>query len=478
MGLLKRLARARLAARVMRRLRRAGVTGVRYDTHTFQLCWTPPGDDAPTIVELSHFTSRKKKDIDRHLAGLFPAVLPPAWSDVRLLLRPVLRGVTPGDPLRRPVLPFLYEHVVVDHPETMTYVTAGQPEKWGVHPADVFAAARANLSGAVLKGEASEPVVVHFVDDGDSYWVSHLLLEHWLERLAPQVGGSPVAFAPERGTLLVTADGSRHLPALFAQAEEIYAKSLRPITPMAYVSDAHGCTIPYTAPPAHPLHQAVARAERILAIQQYALQKAEISDKSARGEDAMDDVDAGDVGTGGMGASGVGGAGVDGAGVDGAGVGGAGVDGAGVDGAGVDGAGVDGAGVDGAGVDGAGVDGAGVDGAGVDGAGVDGAGVDGAGAGNAGTSVGGASDAGGGNAGAGGVGRGVAVADVELVGDAVGGWRTRAVWDRDVPALLPKADLVQVGDRTVAWEELAGHLRKVAGFEPQRWAADGWPEQV
>ncbi|XVU26934.1 hypothetical protein ACQPZJ_07785 [Actinoplanes sp. CA-054009] len=340
MGLLRRLARARLAARVMRRLRSAGITGARYDAHTFQLRWTPPGDDAPTIVELSHFTSRKKNDIDHHLAGLLPAVLPPAWSDVRPLLRPVLRGVTPGDPLRRPVLPFLYEHVVVDHPETMIFVTADQPDKWGVRPDEVFAAARANLSGAVLQGEATEPVVVHFADDGDSYWVSHLLLEHWLERLAPQVGGSPVAFAPERGTLLVTADGSRHLPALFTQAEEIYAKSLRPITPMAYVSDPQGCTIPYDVPTGHPLHQAVGRARRILAVQQYTLQKTELADPAA---------------------------------------------------------------------------------------------------------------------------------DLELIGDEATGWRTRAVWTGDGPALLPEADEVQLGERVIPWAELAPRLTFICGCEPPRW---------
>ncbi|MEV4349354.1 hypothetical protein AB0J83_33265 [Actinoplanes sp. NPDC049596] len=340
MGVLRRLARARLAARVMRRLRRAGATGVRYDARTFQIRWSAPGEDVPTIVELADFPSARRKVVDHHLAGvLLPAGLPPAWSEVRPLLRPVLRGVTPGAPLRRPVLPFLYEHVVVDHPETMTYVTADQPARWGVRPEQVFAAARANLSGAVLQGEATDPVVVHFVDDGDSYWVSHLLLEHWLERLAAQVGGVPVAFAPERGTLLVTADGSRHLPGLFARAEEIYAKSLRPITPMAYVSDAHGCTVPYDAPPGHPLHQAVGRARRILAVQQYTLQKAELADPAA---------------------------------------------------------------------------------------------------------------------------------DLELIGDEATGWRTRAVWTGDGPALLPEADEVRLGDRVVSWADLSP--AREDGYEPPRWS--------
>ncbi|GAA0475093.1 hypothetical protein Ade02nite_41110 [Paractinoplanes deccanensis] len=349
MGLLRRLARARLAARVVRRLRRAGATSVRYDARGFQIRWTAPGEETPTILELADFTSSKKKDIEHHLAGvLLPAGLPPAWSDVRPLLRPVIRGVTPGTPLRRPFLPFLYEHVVVDHPDTMTYVTADQPAAWGVRPDEVFAAARANLPGAVLQGEAPEPVVVHFVDDGDSYWVSHLLLEHWLERLAPQVGGTPVAFAPERGTLLVTADHSRHLPGLFAQAEEIYAKSLRPITPMAYAGDAHGCTVPYDAPPGHPLHHAAARAERILAIQQYTLQK----EQTPAGSE---------------------------------------------------------------------------------------------------------------------------MADIELVGDETGGWRTRAIWPRNEPTLLPRADEVQVGEDVRPWSALAAHLTVAPHTDPARWTATAWP---
>jgi hypothetical protein len=56
--------------------------------------------------------------------------------------------------------------------------------------------------GATLKSAPTE--VVRFVDDGDAYWSSHLLLRHWLERLAPQVDGPPLAFVPERGTLLNT----------------------------------------------------------------------------------------------------------------------------------------------------------------------------------------------------------------------------------------------------------------------------------
>jgi hypothetical protein len=272
-GLLRRLRRARLAGRVLRRLRRAGLTDARYDTRAFQVRFTAPGDDGPTIIELAPLllTPRRRK-VDEYVAGLLlnPG-LPTSWSAVKPLLRPVLRGTTPGNPLRRPVLPFLAEHVVVDQPETMTYVSAAQLAAWNVTADQVFDAARANLTGAVLQGRAE---VVQFVDDGDAYWTSHLLLPHWLERLSEQVGGVPVAFAPERGTLLVTADGSDHLPGLFARAEQIFGASSRPITPMAYVSDENGCPQPYRAPSGHPLHQTVRRAERVLALHEYAVQAA------------------------------------------------------------------------------------------------------------------------------------------------------------------------------------------------------------
>jgi hypothetical protein len=281
-GLLRRIARARLGGQVLRRLRRAGFADARYDARGFRVRFT--ADETPTILELAPLLAarggRRRDQVDRFVAGLVSTPrLPLDWAEARPLLRPVLRGGTPGSPLRRPVLPFLYEFVVVDQPDTMTYVGPEHPAGWGVSAEQVFAAARANLSGAVLHGVASEPVVVRFVDDGDAYWTSHLLLEHWLGKLAGQVGGAPVAFAPERGTLLVTADGSGHLRGLFALAEEIYAASSRPITPMAYVSDEQGCTVPYEAPPGHPLHRAVQRAERVLAVHEYTRQAAHLADQ-------------------------------------------------------------------------------------------------------------------------------------------------------------------------------------------------------
>ena len=350
MGLLRRVARARLAAQVIRRLRRAGITDARYHTRDFEIRFSTAGEDVPTIVQLEPLLAargrgrrERRARLDAFVAGfLHTPGMPTQWEQAAPLLRPVLRAAAPGAPLRRPAMPFLSEFVVVDQPETMTYVTAEQSAVWGVRADRVFATARRNLTAAVLHGAASQPVVVQFVDDGDAYWTSHLLLEGWLARLAEQVGGVPVAFAPERGTLLVTADGSGHLPGLFARAEEIFAQSPRALTPMAYVSDEQGCTVPYPAPPGHPLHRTVQRAERVLAVHEYTRQAA-------------------------------------------------------------------------------------------------------------------------------GPATGRRFAELELLGSDETGWRTRTVWEPGPPVLLPVADEVVTGDRTLPWTEVEPRLTRADGYTPARW---------
>ena len=359
MGLLRRVARARVASQVVRRLRHAGMSGVRYDARTFSVCFTADGADLPTVLELGGLLAdrsggrrARRARVDRFVAGFVrtPGV-PDNWHQACPLLRPVLRGGTLvaadiGAPLRRPALPHLAEFVVIDQPDTMTYVSADQLTAWGVGADEVFAAARGNLSGAALQGVAHQPTVVQFMDDGDAYWTSHLLLDGWLGRLAEQVGGVPVAFAPERGTLLVTADDSHHLPTLFSRAEAIYASSPRAITPMAYVSDAHGHTVPYPAPDGHPLHRCIQRAQALLAATEYARQADTLPGNPV---------------------------------------------------------------------------------------------------------------------------------EVLLVGSAAEGWRTRARWHRDEPALLPSADEVLAGERLMTWAEIAPHLTAAPDLEPPRWHASGWP---
>ena len=160
MGLFRRIARARLASQVIKRLRRAGVPDVRYHSASFTVRCTRPGDDEPSVLRLDEVRRGK---VGEFVAGFLRAPgLPATWAEARPLLRPVLRGAIPpsdaGAPLSRPAFPFLAEFVVVDQPDTMTYVNT--EHGWGVTDEEVFAAARANLTAATLMGATEDPVVV------------------------------------------------------------------------------------------------------------------------------------------------------------------------------------------------------------------------------------------------------------------------------------------------------------------------------
>lgn len=201
-----------------------------------------------------------------------PAEIPADWARARPLLRPVLAGVTFGRQpdggsalLRRSALPQLDELVVVDLPTKVGYVSAAQAAAWGLSAADVLAAARANLPPDPPTAEGG---ALRFVDGGDVYWVPRLLLDGWLAGLAGAVAGRPVAFAPARDTLLVVAD-SPALPSLMEIVEAEYREAVRPVSPMAYTVDGRGRVVPYPAPPGHPMHRAVLRAERVLAGAEY-----------------------------------------------------------------------------------------------------------------------------------------------------------------------------------------------------------------
>jgi hypothetical protein len=211
------------------------------------------------------------------------AAPPGTWGQARAHLRPVLRsgsftlGVPhPGRaPLRRPALPYLDELVVLDRETSMEYVSDGLAETWAVPPDEVFVAARQNLAArATLPQPAGPPpTVLRFADDGNGYFVSHLLLDGWLGDLAPQVGGRPVAFAPDHNTLLVTADEPGALGRLFDPVEQEYRSAVRPVSPQAYTLDAYGRLVPYRAPDGHPLTAAVRRAEAVLACAEYQAQR-------------------------------------------------------------------------------------------------------------------------------------------------------------------------------------------------------------
>lgn len=286
-------ARENFVAEVLSEMRAQGASDARFDEERFAVAYQRDADASQPVwmylatlfAECEREPETRTDRIRRYVTTLLGTQEPPAdWESVLPLLRPVLRGAMwgrsndAGRPavLRRPAQPFLDELVVVDRPTSMSYVTAAMTATWGVRDEDVFAAARANLvAGAELpETEPGEgPVLLRFVDDGDAYWPSHLLLDGWLAGLAGRVGGQPIAFVPDVNTLMVTAADPGGLAPLVELIADEYMEAPRRLSPVGYTVDGVGRVVPYTAPAGHPVAAVLGKAERLLAIREYANQR-------------------------------------------------------------------------------------------------------------------------------------------------------------------------------------------------------------
>jgi hypothetical protein len=286
--------RDRFARQVMAAARAQGVAEVRYDPARFAVVFrVHPGGDNGTIYLANVFRECEGADAEERrgrIASLVSSLVAPedqlaAWPVVRSALRPVLRVVTYAletnrgnlGPLTRPVFPFVQEMVVVDQPTSMTYVTHDRAQAWGVPVAEVFETARDNLERLAGPppgpGTSSSGTLLRLIEDGESYFVSRLLLDGWLSGLAARVGGRPVAFIPDHNTLLVVPDAPESLATLLGHVEKVYGDAVRPISPQAYTVDPYGKVVPYPMVEGHPAVAAVHRSELILATSEYGSQE-------------------------------------------------------------------------------------------------------------------------------------------------------------------------------------------------------------
>jgi hypothetical protein len=298
MGLLSRLRGTpedRFAAEVLDAVKATGaVAKAWYAPETFAIGWRRNAQDNDGWIYLSN-TFRETAEMDRReradqvrrlVAGMIATgTVGDSWEECRPLLRPVLRTATfglgaPGHtarPLSRPALPFLNEFVVIDMPDSMAYVSAARLDDWSVTASEVFEAARANLADlaerALTACSKDGPTSVRFVDDGDAYYTSMLLVDGFLAGMSARVGGRPVAFVPDRNTLLVVPDQPDMVADLLKMAEEEFGRSVRSISPMAYTVDDAGTVVPYSGEGSGPLAARLRRAEAILATTEYATQK-------------------------------------------------------------------------------------------------------------------------------------------------------------------------------------------------------------
>jgi hypothetical protein len=130
----------------------------------------------------------------------------------------------------------------------------------------------------------NRPVLLRFVDTGDAYFTSMLLIKGFLAGLANRVGGRPVAFMPNKDTLIVSSDVPDALPALYRLAEEEFRQATRSLSPVGYTVDDSGAVVAYSTPPDSALASVVHRAEVILAGGEYGAQKEALDAQHERDE--------------------------------------------------------------------------------------------------------------------------------------------------------------------------------------------------
>ncbi|WP_432979093.1 hypothetical protein [Dactylosporangium sp. CA-233914] len=278
MGILERLTRParspreRFADHVLAELRRLGFTDAEFRPTQFAIVCECGQDAYSTLFLSKAFTQYQRSHVDRKqfvrefvAHSLTPPAQPASFAEARPELRLALRHAARGTrTLRRPALPHLDEVVLAgDVP-----LDIDSPARWGVSAEAIFAEAHyRTLARAELPASAGffGPSVLHVPDYGGEQLVSWVLLDGWLAELDEQVGGRAVAFLPSTLMLLVCADEPRLVEQLYELAADEYARTPRPLSPMAYTSDDDGRVVPFLPPRGHPAYPAAARAARRLA---------------------------------------------------------------------------------------------------------------------------------------------------------------------------------------------------------------------
>jgi hypothetical protein len=282
----------RFAREVLDALRAAGISDAHYDRRQFAVEYRRGPTTESAWLYLHNLYAECQREPNsrdariRRFVTTFTRLpeVPERWESARDRLRPVLRSATfarggeAGRPaaLRRPAFPFLDEMVVVDQPTSMAYVSEVTCAEWGVSAEEAFATARANLAATAGLPPAEHPggrVMLRFIDDGDAYWVSHILLDGWLAGLADHVGGNPVAFMPDVRSLVVVDADPEPLAELYELVERHFAESPRPLSPVGYTIDQTGRVVPLAVAAGHPAAAAADRATRMLAATEYGAQQ-------------------------------------------------------------------------------------------------------------------------------------------------------------------------------------------------------------
>lgn len=143
----------------------------------------------------------------RHVVrSMHPPPLPQTWAearkDIALSVRTALDMPAAPALVSRVVTPGVVTALVYDHQDGMQFLRDTQLKAWGVSVDQAYAQGLQNLEAASARRFEAPSPGVYRSPWRDNYDASRLLLTATLQRL--RVKGKPVAFIPNRDTLIVT----------------------------------------------------------------------------------------------------------------------------------------------------------------------------------------------------------------------------------------------------------------------------------
>lgn len=217
---------------------------------------------------------------------------PTSWDEAAPLLLPAVRSVSWAaaggrhDLVRRPLAPLIYLLCAVDSEHAMSFATESDLETWGVTEAEVLDRAVANLAGRQAEIEMGDGIAVVLGPDG--YASSWLAVPQFLREVATHLGGTVVAVAADRDSLVLMDVDQRQASAdVLRRILADYEEAARQLSPLPYGFDG-GQVQEWTPPPGHPAAPVVARAGQVLDGCEYGAQAAQLRELFEKvGEDVF-----------------------------------------------------------------------------------------------------------------------------------------------------------------------------------------------
>jgi hypothetical protein len=249
----------------------------------FSLRISPPGSD-PVVLHLDNLyaETRLLSDEERGFriraaiwAGV-PDSRAATWEEAatRLLpaVRPAVSMLSAGpNPVRRSLVPFVDLVVTLDLGHSISLVVDEDLAAWQVDARTAFSTAIQNLSDTGLQLEQVDSGFV--VISPDSYGSAWLGLPELVGEVLSGLGGPYVLVAPSRDALrLVPLHDDKAVTGSVERALSDYQNEPRPVSPVPYVVVDEELR-PWAPPVAHPAHELVRVANRVLANDAYGVQQ-------------------------------------------------------------------------------------------------------------------------------------------------------------------------------------------------------------